>query len=255
MNFANCFGGVKAVLFDCDGTLVDSEYAHYMGWKQALNDLGSDLILEDYYQYAGKSAETNAKLLAEKMGRNCADDLLKRKTEYYRGLCKTGLPPIQNTIAFLKSLASKKDSLGIKIGVCSASRKEEILSHLKHLEIDHLFDVVLSGQGDLHEYSDPEGVNKPKPYIYLHAMKLLGVSPSETVVIEDSASGATAGVSAGCFTIAVPNNYTKHHDFSHTHWQLDSFSEIEVADFLNKVEEKQNLAKGYQAASKDKTQG
>ena len=229
---ANCFGDVKAILFDCDGTLVDSEYAHYAGWKQALNNLGSDLSLEDYYQYVGNSGETNAKLFAEKVGKDCADVLLKMKREYYRGFCRAGLPPIESAIRFLKSLASEKDSLGIKIGVCSAARKEEILSHLNHLEIHDLFDVVLSGQEDLHEYSDPEGVNKPKPYIYLHAMKLLGVSPNETVVIEDSASGALAGVSAGCFTVAVPNEYTKYHDFSHTNWKLDSLSGMSVLDFL-----------------------
>ena len=66
-------------------------------------------------------------------------------------------------------------------------------------------------------------------------MKLLGVDPEETVVIEDSASGAWAGVKAGCFTIAVPNLYTKHHDFSHTHWQLDSFSDMDVAGFFHHI--------------------
>ena len=145
------------------------------------------------------------------------------------------MPSISATVHFLKSLAAEKESLGIKIGVCSASGKEEILSHLRHLEIDHLLDLVLSGREDLEEYVDPEGVNKPKPYIYLHAMKKLGALPGETVVIEDSASGASAGVSAGCFTIAVPNAYTKHHDFSRTNWQLASFADMDIRQFLQTV--------------------
>lgn len=226
---------IKAILFDCDGTLVDSEYGHYLGWKQALNDLGSDLEIDDYYQYVGKSAESNAQLIAKHKGIDSPDYLVKAKRQYYTDICKGGFPPIEATVVFVKALALEKEGLGIKMGVCSAAKKGDILSHLGHLQIDHLFDVILSGQDDLHEYSDPRGVNKPRPYVYLHAMKLLGVSPDETIVIEDSASGAWAGVTAGCFTIAVPNAFTKAHDFSHTHWQLDSFANISVAEFLSKI--------------------
>lgn len=237
VNLTECFAVVKAVLFDCDGTLVDSEYAHYTSWKKALNDLGSDLTLKDYYQCVGKCAEINAKLLAEKVGKDCVDQLIKTKKEYYQDLCLAGLPPIVDTTEFLKLLASQKEHLGIKLGVCSAARKEEIVFHLKHLKIVDLFDIVLSGQDDLSEYSDPEGVNKPKPYVYLHAMKILGVLPEETIVIEDSAAGARAGVSAGCFTIAIPNDLTKNHDFSHTQWQVKSFAGMSVEDFFNEITE------------------
>lgn len=232
---ADCTSEIKAILFDCDGTLVDSEWAHYVGWKKALNDFGSDLSVEEYCPYVGKSAQLNAKLLAESRGIEQVDRFFCIKTAYYRELCEAGLAPIAPTVAFLQKLVEEKHRLGLKIGVCSAARKAHILIHLKNLQIDHLFDVILSGQEDLKDYSDPEGVNKPKPYIYQHAMKLLGVDPEETVVIEDSASGAWAGVTAGCFTIAVPNLYTKHHDFSHTHWQLDSFSDIDVAGFFHHI--------------------
>ena len=249
MNLTHCFGTIKAVLFDCDGTLVDSEYAHYMGWKQALNDVGSDLSLEDYHQYIGRPAEANANLLATKLGKDCADILVKMKREYYRELCAGGLPPIENTVNFLKSLASEKDALGIKIGVCSAARRADILFHLKQLGISDLFDIVLSGQEDLHEYCDPDGVNKPKPYIYLHAMKLLDVLPHETVVIEDSNPGAAAAISAGCFTIAVPTRYTKNHDFSGTNWILDSFSGMSVRAFLDTISQTQTLEKKELAAN------
>lgn len=232
---------VKAVLFDCDGTLVDSEYAHYLGWKQALIAFDSDLPLDEYYQYVGKSAETNAKLLAERTGKDCAESLLKIKRAHYRKLCTAGLPAISSTVDFLKRLAAEKNSLGIKIGVCSAARKEDILSHLRHLEIDHLLDIILSGQEDLEEYFDPEGVNKPKPYIYLHAMKKLGATPSDTVVIEDSAPGATAGTTAGCFTIAIPNEYTKEQDFSCAHLLIESFADMDINCFLDTIRREQQL--------------
>ena len=235
LGMANCFGEVRAVLFDCDGTLVDSEYAHYLGWKRALNDYGTDLSLEEYSPYIGKTAEANASSLAEMTGGQCSGAvLLDAKRKYYRELYKAGVPEITQTVQFLRALAAKKESLGIKIGVCSAARKEEILFYVKKLQIDHMLDVELSGYEDLVEYSDPEGVNKPKPYIYLHAMKVLGTLPKETVVIEDSAPGAMAGFTAGCFTIAIPNAHTKQHDFSFAHWRLDSFQDMQISQFLKK---------------------
>ena len=174
-------------------------------------------------------------MLAKKIGQDYLDLIFKMKRDYYEGLCKAGLPPISSTVNFLKYLAEQKESLGIKIGVCSAARKIEILANLKHLQIEHLLDIVLSGQEDLLEYSDPEGVNKPKPYIYTHAMKRLGSSPESTVVIEDSAPGIAASVSAGCFTIAVPNDYTRQHDLSHAHMQLQSFADLSIDDFFKIV--------------------
>jgi beta-phosphoglucomutase-like phosphatase (HAD superfamily) len=146
-----------------------------------------------------------------------------------------GLPPIAPTVKFLKTLLQEKESLGLKIGVCSAAKKEEILAHLQHLGLEGKLDIVLSGQEDLVGYSDPEGVNKPKPYIYLHAMKLLGVSPSQCVVIEDSAPGVRAGVDAGCFTIAVPNDYTCFHNLSHAHLRIESFADITPVLFFQMV--------------------
>jgi beta-phosphoglucomutase len=244
MCFQNCFAEVKAVLFDCDGTLVDSEYAHYLGWKSALADFGDDLSLDEYDQYVGKSGQTISGQLAKKIGKNNPEIILKIKNKYFLELCKSGLPSIEPTVNFLKSLGIEKKSRDIKIAVCSAATKEEIMSHLVHLGVERFVDVVLSGQEDLGDYSDPEGVNKPKPYIYLHAMKKLGVSFGQCVVIEDSATGVAAGVAARCFTIAIPNEYTCQQDLSKAHLLLESFSNISVGKFLKLVNNVEYMSDG-----------
>lgn len=227
----------KAIIFDCDGTLVDSEYAHYLGWQYAMQRQGSDLALDEYYFFIGKSMETNAKLLAQKVGRDCATELLKDKRAYYQILQDAGLPPIEATTHFVHRLANEKLNLGLKLGVASAAKKEEIISNLKHLKIAHLFDIVISGQDDLSDYFDLEGTNKPKPYIYLHTAKLLGIDPSECVVIEDSYSGVCAGVAAGCFTIAVPNQFTEQQDLSVADLKINSFDNMDVDSLLQMAED------------------
>lgn len=224
---------IEAVIFDCDGTLVDSENSHFLSWKQALNDLGGDLTRDDYRHLVGNSSQVVSQRLAVKLGRDNADQIREIKRGYFEKLCEAGLPPISTTVEFLKLLGEQKDLLGIQIGVCSAGRREFIMTHLKHLQVDHLLDIVLSGQDELHDYDDPEGVNKPKPYIYLHAIKELGVSPEKTIVIEDSAAGVMAGVSAGCFTIAIPNEHTKDQDLSHAILRLDSFEKMSIPEFFS----------------------
>ncbi|MBX9924649.1 MAG: HAD family phosphatase [Rhabdochlamydiaceae bacterium] len=226
---------VKAILFDCDGTLVDSEYAHYLSWKKALEHVGGDFSLEEYYPYVGKSADINASLLAKRVGKDCSHTILQTKSAHYKDLCIEKLPSIDATVDFLRLLGAEKQKLNIKLGVCSAAGKKEILSHLHHLGVLPLLDIVLSGQEDLKEYEDPEGVNKPKPYIYLEALKQLAVAAKECIVIEDSASGIASAISAGCFAIAVPNDYTRTQDLSGANLRIDSFLGMDISSFFRIV--------------------
>lgn len=225
-------GDIKAIIFDCDGVLIDSEYSHYLAWQQAIQKYGYDLTLDEYYFYVGKSGPEVAKLFAAKMGIDCADQLIKDKRAFYHGLQAKGIPPIQSTIDFVRLLANEKSKWGFSLGVASAAKKEEILLNLRQHGIEDCFDIVLSGQDDLKEYRDPEGVNKPKPYIYLHSAKMLGVSPEQCIVIEDSYSGVSAGVTAGCITIAVPNRFTQRHDLSRATLKLDSLAEMDASQFF-----------------------
>lgn len=232
---------IKAIIFDCDGTLVDSEYAHYRAWQYAVQNQGGDLSIEEYYSYVGNSADTNAKLLGKKIGSDRVEKIIEDKHEHFTKQQNLGLPSIQPTIDFIHRLAKVKEQLGLKLAVASAAGKEEILVNLRHLGIEKFFDLVLSGHDDLGDYSDLEGVNKPKPYIYLHAAKEMNVAPSQCVVVEDSCHGITAGVDAGCFTIAVPNAYTSNQDLSRSALKIASFAGISVDAFLEMIAEVQAL--------------
>jgi HAD superfamily hydrolase (TIGR01509 family) len=236
MNFSASFADVRAIIFDCDGVLVDSEYGHYLSWQYALQKQGGDLSHEEYLSYIGHSGPITAQLLAQKINYGNSEQLLKDKRTYYSQHIREKMPPIEAAVNLLRALGKNKESLGLKIGVCSASTKEGIFSHLERFEVVDFLDVVLSGQEDLKEYDDPEGVNKPKPYIYLKAAKLLGVLPEQCVVIEDSAPGVRAGVSAGCLTIAFPNEYTKLHDLSKAQLRLTSMDLQDLNAFLELVQ-------------------
>ena len=228
---------IKAVIFDCDGTLVDSEHAHFVA-GQVCQTQGHQLTWEEYVGYMGKGDLYVAQAFAKRFG--CCDQkesMLEEKHRHFERLQHEGLPVISPTVEFLSRLGEKKEKLGLKLAVASAARKADVMCNIRNLGIEHLLDLVLSGADDLQAYSDPTGVNKPKPYIYLHAAKLLGVAPSECVVIEDSPSGVRASVTAGCVTVAVPNLLTQHQDLSLAHVEVISFDSMEIEDFFSMIKE------------------
>jgi beta-phosphoglucomutase len=227
-NFLYSDPSIKAIIFDSDGTLVDSEEAHLSAWQRTLQNRGRIL-------FTGKTAPAIAKLISESLGFDCPDEILAKKRAHYMELHQLGLPPIEGTVDFAKRLAKEKERLGLKLGIASAGIKSDILSYLHHLGIEHLFDVIISGHDDLTDYTDPEGVNKPKPYVYLHAAKLLNVLPAECVAIEDSWTGVASSTAAGCITIAIPNRYTEMQDLSAATFKMDSLSGISVDEFLQIV--------------------
>lgn len=224
---------IKAVIFDCDGTLVDSEHCHHLSWQYALSKWNIPLEEVDYYPFVGKNGKAISKQFCEQFQLDSYDTLLKDKNHVYDEFLKQrNVPSIERTLRFVHSLINKKKELGIKLAVASAAPKEELLINLDFLKITEAFDAIVSGKDDLKDYKDPEGVNKPKPYVYLHTAKLLGLKPEECIVFEDSASGVSAASSAGMFTVAVPNRFTKQHDFSRAHLIVPEDQEIHLDKIL-----------------------
>lgn len=228
----------KAVIFDCDGTLVDSEEVHFLGWRHAFAQYGYDLSAEDYTrQFAGRGESAVAVKANGLTGRECAQQIIRLKSDFFHQAQGKGIPSIAPTIELLRRLAEARGTLGFKLAVASGAGKEEILRNLRHHQIEHFFDVILSGADDLAEYADPEGTNKPKPYVYLKTAMLLGCRAEECIAIEDSSPGVAAAVAAGCRTIAIPNRYTKGQDFSRAHLLVETFAGLELSDFFNHYKE------------------
>lgn len=232
----NEFSGIKAIVFDCDGTLLHSERAHYKAWEFALSQHGYELTKELYCSsFMGACDLAISKTMEDKIGLNCSEKLLQDMRKYFGACQKEGIMPISATLQFLTQLIQKRSSHQLKLALASGARKQEIVHNLTNLKVENSFDIVLSGVDDLAEYQDAEGTNKPKPYIYLKAAKMLGFEPHQCLAIEDSRPGVSAAVSAGCITIAVPNDFTKSQDLSHAHCKIDSFDALDFDEFIKGI--------------------
>lgn len=227
---------IAAVIFDCDGTLVDSEHAHFFSWQLALQNRGYTLDEEAYIRHFVGIGDFS---ILNTLGFSDIEALLHEKNQAFDTHQKgEGVLPIPGTVHFAHQLFETKKSHGLKLGVASGGRKEDILCSLQHLGIAGYFEVILSGRDELSEYTDPEGTNKPKPYVYQKAAKLLGLEPHQCLAIEDSHAGVTAAVTAGCFTVAIPNHYTLGQDLSHAHMKLASLENVSVEQFFQLVASK-----------------
>lgn len=217
---------IEAVIFDCDGVLVDTEYLKFLAWQEALASKNIPFTIEEYQPVIGHSSK-NILLMLEKMKNiDIPEEVIKMKNGRYHALQQQGIPPIAEMIAFAKRCAEEKLKLGIKLGLASSAPSEEIIRNLEQIGLEKCFDLIISGSDDLNSYSDEEGKNKPKPYIYMEAAKRLSVSPSKCVVFEDTTAGIEAAANAGMIAIAIPNRFTAGQDFSKARRVIHSYQEL-----------------------------
>lgn len=225
------------VIFDMDGILVDSEYAHFLSWQRALEKWKeTDFAVEEYPQFVGQSSAQIAQSLSDRFGVETPEKLLKEKKTCYEELQRLGIPPMEGVVAFVQELSAKKKKYRLKLAVASAAKRDEITLNLRHIDLDTAFDVVISGMDDLSGYQDAEGTNKPKPYVYLEAAKQLGLPTCRCIAFEDSYTGVLAATRAGVYTYAVPHKYTSRHDLNRANKIVQSFSEISVDCLLQQFE-------------------
>ncbi len=221
---------LEAVIFDCDGVLVDTEYLKFRAWQEALATVNIDFTLEDYMPLVGHSTHNILRMISAIKDVEIPETVIEKRNTRYKELQAQGVPPISEMIEVLRWF--KADRKDVKIGLASSAPREEILVNLRHIGLENAFDVIVSGHDDLDGYEDAEGKNKPKPYIYIETAKRLGISPSLCCVFEDTAAGVEAAAGAGMYTIAVPNRFTKNQDFSKAsqiHW-LDHVTNDKLGD-------------------------
>ncbi len=187
---------IKAVIFDMDGVLVETELEYIRKFEEVFVSLQIPFVTEEFYQLVGVSWNHSAEVL-ERIGKGfySGEDLLKISYDYmdkeplnYKDIAT------KNMMELLKALKEK----GYLIGVASASANKEISLALNETGFIEFVDTFHSGM-------DCE-INKPNPEVYLTVMSQLGISADECIVLEDSFSGINAAKAAGAYTVARKDN-------------------------------------------------
>lgn len=187
--------GYKALIFDLDGTLVDSMPAHFKAWSQALADQGEPGVFPEdiFYAMGGRPTRDIVEIINGEKGLHLdpAAVALSKKRHYLEVL---------DTVELLEEVASfARENRGkIPMAVASGGSRVVVEKTLQSVGISDWFDEVVS--------SDEVEKGKPAPDIFLETASRLGVAPEDCVVFEDGRAGIAAARAAGMEVVVVPTH-------------------------------------------------
>lgn len=206
---------IKAVIFDMDGLMIDSEPFHYEAFNEIFKKFGKELPQEDNNTYfVGISDDDAAPKMIEKYNLPIEPkDLVREKQVVFQELIKN-ITPQPGLMELLNTLQEK----GYKKAIASSTALDDIEIIISALGITRYLDGYFSAQQVLH--------GKPAPDLFLYAAEKLGVQPKECVVLEDAPAGITAAKAAGMVRYAIPSRETKGKDFSSATKVLASLHEV-----------------------------
>ncbi len=185
---------VKAILFDHDGTIVDSEQAHFEMWRDVLREYGVELSHEEYTnQYAGIPTTSNAVTIVENHTINATPaQLVQAKAEATNQyLSKQAFPLMDGAFDSIRYFYER----GYHIGIVTGAGREGVDVTLKDHGFDKYVSIVVSG--------DDVTNSKPAPDCYLLAAEKLCIEPSECLALEDTYNGSLAAIGAGIKCVGV----------------------------------------------------
>lgn len=214
---------MKAIIFDFDGLIVDTESIWYESYKEVLSNYGYELELERFSKIIGTHDTEFFSYITRELQVE-PGEIEKAARKLYS--VKMGEPALREGV---EDYLKEAKELGLKIGLASSSNREWVEGYLKQLNIFKYFDVIKTSN-DVSEV-------KPNPELYLKAIESLGITSSEAFAFEDSLNGLKAARAAGLQCVIVPNPVTAHLDFTDYSLRLASMGERSLQDVINIVRE------------------
>ena len=208
---------IKAIFFDHDGTLVDSEPVHYQLWRDVLAAHGvalSEALYRDCC--AGIPTADNAVDLVARFAINASPAALAeaKNLATRRFLAHQAFPLMPGVGEVVPLL----HDAGWRLAIVTGAGADGVQTTLRQHSLAAFFETVVSGDDVVN--------SKPAPDCYLLAARRLGLLPSECVAIEDTEHGVNSAAAAGVACLAVPNEMSRHHDFSQATAVFDELSAV-----------------------------
>ena len=215
---------VRALVFDFDGLILETETPAYQAWAEIYRELGHELPKELWLDYIGREGgwfDALAYLEGLAGPRDDRDAIQQR-----RDVRKTELVMAVAETAGLRALLTDAKARGLRIAVCSSSTPKWVLGHLERLDLLPFFDHIQCRDR-------PELRAKPAPDLYLAACAGLGVRPDEAIAFEDSRNGMLAAQAAGLRCVVVPNELTVAMDLDGADHRFESLAAVSLQRLLD----------------------
>jgi HAD superfamily hydrolase (TIGR01509 family) len=192
---------LKALIFDFDGVILDTETTEALVWQSIYKSHGYELPIDEWHKTIGGYGISNfdaaEHLALLSQGRL---DVVSLRTRYRREA--DGINQASPILPGVMDMIEQAKKSGLKLAIGSSSPHSWVDGHTKRLGIYHYFDKIIC-RDDV-----PPGRTKPHPDIYLKALDQLKVSNNAAVVFEDAPNGVLAARQAGIFVVGIPNPLT-----------------------------------------------
>ena len=188
----------KAILFDMDGVLIESEYLMRASAIKALADYGITAKHEDFREFTGMGEDKFVGGVAEKYGLKYEFAMKELAYDYFGQDVKE----MAEVPAGVKQMLTALHEKGLVLAVCSAADLRKVRYNIQAIGVDEsIFTALVTG-------SDVER-KKPFPDIYLEGARRVGIDPKDCLVVEDAISGIQAAHAAGMDAVGVPTTFSK----------------------------------------------
>jgi len=217
---------IRALLFDFDGTLVDTESADLRSWHEVFEAHGVELPIDRFALRIGTLTgpdefdELDALLDAPCDREAVAVARRSRERE---------LVELEELRPGVAAYLDDARALGLSVGIVSSSSRGWVEGNLERLDFADGWAVVTCADGDTTRC-------KPSPALYVEALESLGVAAGEAIAVEDSPNGVAAARAAGIFCVAVPNDVTARLNLSEADLVVDSLEAIPLAELLARLD-------------------
>ena len=218
--------GIRAVVFDLDGTMLNTEDIFEHAGQELMARRGLEMTNAIRHSMLGRRPTEAFTALKSLTGLpDAIEDLMAETKQIFQVLA---------TMPGLFEILSLTDARRLPKAVATSSPRAYMHWLLQKLDLLSHFQFALTAEDVTH--------GKPHPEIYLKAAERLGVAPSEMLVLEDSETGTRAAALAGAVVVSVPNRHTSYGDFSMSHLTVDSLLDERLYALLQVTEVKAPIA-------------
>lgn len=214
---------LKAIIFDMDGVIIDSEEQHNRAAQRVFQSHGITVDADYHAKFVGTSTRNLVQTSIRELGLDIAEDTLyeEMNLEKKKVLAEEGYVPLPGVVDLIRQLAQE----GFKLAIASSSIPNDIKEVVKALKIRKYFHQLVSSTQVTHP--------KPAPDIFAQALKELGVNASEAIVIEDSEHGVQAAKAAGITCVGYLNPNSGKQDLGCADVLLESFEGLTPSFFYH----------------------
>jgi putative hydrolase of the HAD superfamily len=213
---------IKAVVFDFDGLIIDTETPLYQAYYQVFQEHGVELPVGVWSSFLGTNLDPYD-YLQERLQQPFHRPPFEAKVQEHHDMLMQEQQLRPGVEAYLQ--AAKR--LHLKIGLASSAQRIWVEGYLRKFHLFHYFDCILTAN-DMTKA-------KPAPDLYLQTTRYLGVSSAEAIAFEDSLHGMKAAKSAGLHCVIVPNPVTEHLLFDGCDLRIDSMADVPLEEIIDRL--------------------